>query len=96
MDDRVLIVGIAASLDFSNFELPGVRNEGDDWGAFRFLAGWLLRSGSLPLAVITGMLGVGLLGATASSFVRQQGTLSCLETCDEYYLSCPRGEIIEH
>jgi hypothetical protein len=59
---------------YPNFVSPTPPNAVDEWGAFRFFAGWLLRSESMPLAVITGMLGVGLLGAAASSFIRQQAS----------------------
>lgn len=43
-------------------------------GVFTFLFGWLQNSDSLPLAVICGMLGVGLIGCILSSFVRQHLT----------------------
>jgi len=41
-------------------------------GVFSSLFGWLQNSDSLPLAIICGMLGVGLIGCILSSFVRQQ------------------------
>jgi hypothetical protein len=41
-------------------------------GVFTVLFGWLEHSDSLPLAVICGMLGVGLVGSIVSSFVRQR------------------------
>ncbi|MGA2349676.1 MAG: hypothetical protein ABSF70_04515 [Terracidiphilus sp.] len=41
-------------------------------GIFSFLFGWLEESDSLELAVICGMLGVGLVGCIVSSFLRQQ------------------------
>ena len=41
-------------------------------GPFAFVASWLLRTESLPLALITGLLGFGLLGSACSTFVREQ------------------------
>jgi len=41
-------------------------------GIFSFFFGWLENSDSLPLAIICGMLGVGLVGCIVSSFLRQQ------------------------
>lgn len=39
-------------------------------GPFGHVAQWLLRTESLPLALITGLIGFGLLGAAGSSFIR--------------------------
>jgi hypothetical protein len=44
---------------------------GSNLGPFSYVASWLLRTESLPLAQIVGMLGFGLLGSAVSSFVRQ-------------------------
>jgi hypothetical protein len=57
----------------ADYIAPPPPGAGADWGIFRFFAGWLLTSESLDLAVIAGMLGAGLLGSSASSFIRQQG-----------------------
>jgi hypothetical protein len=57
----------------TEFAIPAAPKAVDDWGVFRFFAGWLIQSDSLALASITGMLGAGLLGAAASSFIRQRG-----------------------
>lgn len=43
---------------------------GSTLGPFSMVSGWLLRTESLPLALITGTLGFGLLGSACSSFVR--------------------------
>jgi hypothetical protein len=43
---------------------------GSTLGPFSVVSGWLLRTESLPLALITGTLGFGLLGSACSSFVR--------------------------
>ena len=45
---------------------------GSGWGPFGAMAYWLLRTKSQALALITGMLGFGLLGAAISTFVRAQ------------------------
>ncbi len=41
-------------------------------GPFGYVASWLLRTESLPLALITGLLGFGLLGSAFSTFVRER------------------------
>ena len=41
-------------------------------GPFRFVARWLVGTESLPLTLITGLLGFGLLGSACSSFVRER------------------------
>jgi hypothetical protein len=43
---------------------------GTGWGPFGAVARWLLQTKSLPLALITGMLGFGLLGSAIATFVR--------------------------
>ena len=48
-------------------------------GPFRAIAGWLLETRSLPLAMIIGMLGFGLLGSAVSTFVREQSERSANE-----------------
>ena len=45
---------------------------GSNLGPFRFISRWLLQTESMELTLITGMLGFGLLGAAASTFVREQ------------------------
>ena len=44
---------------------------GSDLGIFSLLASWILRTESLPLALIVGMLGFGLLGSASSTFIRE-------------------------
>ena len=41
-------------------------------GPFGFVASWLVRTESLPLALVVGLLGFGLLGSACSTFVREQ------------------------
>lgn len=43
---------------------------GSGWGPFGKMANWLLRTKSFALALITGMLGFGLLGASIAAYVR--------------------------
>jgi hypothetical protein len=45
---------------------------GSDLGSFRILASWLLETESLPLAMIVGLMGFGLLGSACSTFVRER------------------------
>lgn len=47
---------------------------GATWGPFAVVAQWLLRTKSSALALITGMLGFGLLGAAIATFIRPPGT----------------------
>jgi hypothetical protein len=44
---------------------------GSGWGPFGVVARWLLQTKSLPLTLITGMLGFGLLGSAIATFVRR-------------------------
>lgn len=46
-----------------------------NWGPFGTVARWLLRTGSLDLTLIAGMLGFGLLGAAISTDVRKGALL---------------------
>ncbi|MCA9456187.1 MAG: hypothetical protein KC587_05960 [Nitrospira sp.] len=55
-----------------HYQLPEPPEPGLGWGPFGLLASWLLKTQSLPLASITGMIGVGLLGAALRSFWRQE------------------------
>jgi hypothetical protein len=52
--------------------VPDRQPLGFDLGAFRYLVGWLLKTESLALALITGLFGFGLLGSACSTFVRER------------------------
>jgi hypothetical protein len=52
--------------------LPERKPLGFDFGPFRRIANWLLQTESLPLALIVGMIGFGLLGSAASTLVRER------------------------
>jgi hypothetical protein len=52
---------------------PAPPQPGSGWGPFGLIAGWLLATKSLPLTLIAGMIGFGLLGAAISAFVRRPG-----------------------
>lgn len=75
LDDVAVVFEIVAP--FCN-ALPGVDGrvpERPDLGSalawpFSLVASWLLRAELLPLALITGMIGFGLLGAAGSAFIR--------------------------
>lgn len=54
------------------FDAPSPPHPGLDLGPFGLFAGWLVDTRSLPLALIIGMLGFGLLGSAVSTFVREQ------------------------
>jgi len=53
--------------------LPDPPKPGSQWGIFGMISGWLLRTNSYALILITGMLGFGLFGSVISSFVREYG-----------------------
>ena len=60
------------SRTYRSASLPERPDLGDNLGPFKFVARWLLNTESLPLALITGLLGFGLLGSACSSFVRER------------------------
>lgn len=62
---------ISISLEASPPKRPQL-GESSYLGPFGFVASWLLRTESLPLALITGLLGFGLLGSACSTFVRER------------------------
>lgn len=49
---------------------PQLPEPGIGWGIFGIVSRWLLKTRSIDLAIISGMLGFGLLGSAVSSFVR--------------------------
>jgi hypothetical protein len=51
--------------------LPQRKTLGSDLGIFSLLASWILRTESMPLALIVGMVGFGLLGSASSTFIRE-------------------------
>ena len=51
--------------------VPPREDLGSNMGPFSYVASWLLRTESLPLAQIVGLLGFGLLGSAVSSLVRK-------------------------
>ena len=58
---------------FPRYEpIPERPELGSYLGVFRFVASWLLRTESLDLSLITGLIGFGLLGSACSSFVRER------------------------
>jgi hypothetical protein len=54
-------------------------DRGEGLGPFQYVSGWLLKTDSMPLTLIVGMMGFGLLGAAASTFVREQSKREELE-----------------
>jgi hypothetical protein len=55
-----------------NESLPERKPLGFDLGPFRRIANWLLETESLPLALIVGMIGFGLLGSASSTLIRER------------------------
>lgn len=53
--------------------------EGSDLGIFYFFAFWLLKTESLSFALITGLLGFGLLGSACSTFIRERTETRALQ-----------------
>jgi hypothetical protein len=53
-------------------QIPAPPPLGDSLGPLRFMAGWLLNADSLPLCLIVGLVGFGLLGAAISTFVKER------------------------
>jgi hypothetical protein len=58
--------------DFQD-SLPQRPKLGSYLGPFTFLASWLLGAESMPLALIVGLVGFGLLGSACSTFIRHRG-----------------------
>lgn len=52
--------------------MPSVPKAGMSWGIFGQIAQWLLASRSYELAILTGMFGFGLFGASISTLIRSQ------------------------
>jgi hypothetical protein len=74
-------IGIAMNVGFENCtatvvvseSIPSRQALGSFFlGPFGWMASWLLQTESLSLALITGMLGFGLLGAASSTVIREQ------------------------
>lgn len=67
---------LGSSYSLACIEVPAATTEfqtpepGAGWGPFGLIATWLLRTRSMALTLITGMLGFGLLGAAISTVVR--------------------------
>jgi hypothetical protein len=53
--------------------LPDRPDIGERFGPFRAVADWLVKTESLSLVAIVGLFGFGLLGAAASTIVRERG-----------------------
>lgn len=66
----------ACRLSRSSTSLPSRPALGAYLGPFGLVASWLLRTESLPLALIVGMVGFGLLGASCSRFIREHASRS--------------------
>ena len=64
---------VCASVAFEQPELPSRSSSRASYGmAMGLISGWLLRSSTLDVVMVVGMLGFGLLGAGLSRIVRRQ------------------------
>lgn len=52
--------------------IPDKPEIGEEYGIFRSMSGWLLRTESMSLALIVGLFAFGLLGSIGSTFIRQR------------------------
>jgi hypothetical protein len=71
-DRAILEVDDTRCLLATNAPYPQLPKLGESLGPMQSIAGWLLDTDSLPLALIVGMVGFGLLGAAISTFVRER------------------------
>ncbi len=62
----------SASFRHTSIPMPSVPKAGMSWGIFGQIAQWLLESRSYELAILTGMFGFGLFGASISTLIRYQ------------------------
>jgi hypothetical protein len=61
-----------ASLTYTAPPMPAPPRAGMSWGIFGQISQWLLSSRSYELAILTGMFGFGLFGASISTLIRYQ------------------------
>jgi hypothetical protein len=64
----------ACSVRSEVYDIPAREDFGGYLGVFGIAARWLLKTESLPLVLITGLLGFGLVGAACSTFIRNVRT----------------------
>jgi hypothetical protein len=64
---------LCAISDSADYEIPLREDFGRYLGIFGTATQWLLKTESLSLVLITGLLGFGLLGAACSTFIRNVG-----------------------
>ncbi|WP_150081077.1 hypothetical protein [Chlorobium phaeobacteroides] len=62
----------SATFRHTSIPMPSVPKAGMSWGVFGQIAQWLLASRSYELAILTGMFGFGLFGASISTLIRYQ------------------------
>jgi hypothetical protein len=79
-ESKLKLRGLRADVSFHfevcakpfSISVPSAPALGNSLGPLRFVAAWLLNAASVPLALIVGMLGFGLLGAMISTFVKER------------------------
>src|SRR5262245_18333400 len=70
--ESLYVTDHARAIGTEEMPLPTPPDPGTYVGPFGFFAGWLVKTRSLPLALIIGMLGFGLMGSAISTFSREQ------------------------
>lgn len=70
IDKSYVDAGNSCSTKQTVIDIPSRQNLGGYLGVFGAAAQWLLKTESMPLALIAGLLGFGLLGAACSTFIR--------------------------
>jgi hypothetical protein len=59
-----------------SYSIPAPPALGESLGPLSLAAAWLLNAASLPLALIVGLVGFGLLGSVISTFVQERAAAS--------------------
>jgi hypothetical protein len=67
-----MIVINDATFKYTPLPMPALPRAGMNWGIFGQISQWLLISRSYELAILTGMFGFGLFGASISTLIRYQ------------------------
>jgi len=75
-DTEGYALSACSTSDTTNYNIPRREDFGGYLGVFAIAAEWLLKTESLSLVLIAGLLGFGLLGAACSTFIRNVGKRS--------------------
>ena len=91
LNDAVVDAREVCQLTATSEPVPERPDLGSNMGPFSYIASWLLRTESLPLAQIVGLLGFGLLGSAVSSLVRSTNKLKDQPLVEELATVIIRG-----